>query len=1116
MVAGVLSPAVALASAADITSAPTVEATAASGPDCSAAVSGSALGRTGWVASTNAPSPSAGSPANALDGKMTTRFSSDKAQAAGLYFKVDLGSAQSFDELDMNVAGSPTDYARGYTVEVSADDSSWATVASCSGSTTPEIVSFPTQTARYLIVVLTAPSTAWWSIDELNVYGGSCSGPASGPALDRTSWVASTNAPSTSADSPANALDGNLTTRFSSDKDQAPGLYFEADLGSATSFDALAMGTPNSSSDYARGYEVEVSTDDMSWATVASCAGTATPEIVNFPVQKARYVRVVLAATANQSWSIDELNLYDGPVITSAASQNVVSGLLNSLTITTTGAPVPVVTEAGALPPGLNFSAHNDGTATIAGTPPAGARGTYEVSITATNGDGSPVVQHLVLTLVTPPVITSAPGWRALPGQYNSFTVTTTGSPAPALTLSGALPTGLSFKDNGNGTATISGTPAAGARGSYTLTITANNGARTPAVQNFALTLGDAPVITSSSSWSVALGRYNAFTITTTGSPAPALTESGSLPPGLTFRANNNGTATISGTPPSGSRGAYEVTITATNGVGSPAVQDLAITLGGAPVITSTSAWRVLPGQYNAFTVTTTGSPVPALSLSGHLPAGMAFRDNGNGTAIISGTPPSNVGRGTYEVTITATNGVGGPAVQYLSLTVAGAPLIVSASGWRVLPGVNNVFTVIATGSPIPVLRLSGGTLPPGLVFKATLSGTATISGTPPASTKGTYEVAITASNGVGAPALQYLVMTLGGSRTTTSLSASANPVPVGQAVTYTAKVVPTPNGGVVNFFANSATIAGCTQRPVNTATGDATCSTTYASTGARSVQASYSGDAAFGPSTSGAYAEVVNLPAQGYWLATANGEVYGVGAAQSLGNAGTSATTGRVEGIVGTPDAKGYWAVTANGTVSAFGDARFYGDLPALGKHVSDVVAIAPTSDGKGYYLVGADGGFFTFGDAKFHGSLPGIHVHAKDIVGVVTAPGGQGYLLVGADGGVFTFGSTRFYGSLPGTGKHVHDIRAILPSSTGKGYILVGADGGVFNFGSGAKFHGSLPGEGVKVSNIVGIALTPDDGGYYMAGTAGRVYAFGDARAFAEPAALPANLPVAAIAGT
>jgi hypothetical protein len=356
---------------------------------------------------------------------------------------------------------------------------------------------------------------------------------------------------------------------------------------------------------------------------------------------------------------------------------------------------------------------------------------------------------------------------------------------------------------------------------------------------------------------------------------------------------------------------------------------------------------------------------------------------------------------------------------------------------------------------------------------------------------------------------------TPGIAHTTSSLSSSANPASVGQAITYTAKVLPGPSGGTVNFFNNGAPIAGCDKVALS-ASGEATCATVYFSSGHQGVQAFYSGEALSGPSGSAIYAEVINLPGAGYWLATANGQVFGTGAAQSLGGVATSATTGAVVGIAASPSAKGYWVVTANGGVSALGDARFYGDLPDLGKHVTDIVAIAPTTDGLGYYLVGADGGFFTFGDAKFHGSLPGIHVRVKDVVGMVATPGGGGYLLVGSDGGVFTFGATHFYGSLPGLGKHVHDIRAILPSSTGQGYILVGADGGAFNFGSGAKFHGSLPGEGIRVADIVGLALSPDDGGYLMAGSDGRVYGFGDAQAGGIPAGVASNLPVAAIAGT
>ncbi len=253
-----------------------------------------------------------------------------------------------------------------------------------------------------------------------------------------------------------------------------------------------------------------------------------------------------------------------------------------------------------------------------------------------------------------------------------------------------------------------------------------------------------------------------------------------------------------------------------------------------------------------------------------------------------------------------------------------------------------------------------------------------------------------------------------------------------------------------------------------------------------------------------------------GYWLVTKNGAVYGVGGATSLGNVTTSASTGPVVGIAGTPDGNGYWVLTADGTVSAFGDARSYGDLPADHVTASDIVAIAPTADGNGYWLVGKDGGLFAFGDAKFYGSVPALGLHVSDVVGMAASPGGGGYSIVGADGGVFTFGSAKFDGSLPGLGIHVADIRAIIPSATGGGYVLVGTDGGAFVFGTGAQFEGSLPGRGISVDNIVGIALTADDNGYYMAGANGPVYSFGDAASFPAPTGIAGNLPIAAIAGT
>ena len=194
-----------------------------------------------------------------------------------------------------------------------------------------------------------------------------CSASVAGQALDRSAWVASTNAKPRSADAAANAVDGNLGTRFSTDQAQAANLYFEVDMGAKATFDELSMAVPNSPTDYARGYGVQVSNDGKSWATVATCSGTSTPEVVSFAAQTAQYVRVFLTASSTYWWSIDEFNVYSvsgaPPSITSAASVDVTPGTATSFTVTSAGSPVPSLSESGTLPPGLAFHASTNGTA---------------------------------------------------------------------------------------------------------------------------------------------------------------------------------------------------------------------------------------------------------------------------------------------------------------------------------------------------------------------------------------------------------------------------------------------------------------------------------------------------------------------------------------------------------------------------------------------------------------------------------------------------------------------------------------------------------------------------------------------------------------------------------
>src|SRR5439155_8886029 len=87
-----------------------------------------------------------------------------------------------------------------------------------------------------------------------------------------------------------------------------------------------------------------------------------------------------------------------------------------------------------------------------------------------------------------PPAFTSAPSATFTVGTAGSFTLTANAVPAPTLSESGGdvLPGGVTFKA---ATGVLSGTPAAGSGGVYTLHFTAHNGIGADVTQTFTLTV---------------------------------------------------------------------------------------------------------------------------------------------------------------------------------------------------------------------------------------------------------------------------------------------------------------------------------------------------------------------------------------------------------------------------------------------------------------------------------------------------------------------------------------------------------------------------------------------------------------------------------------------------
>ncbi len=101
----------------------------------------------------------------------------------------------------------------------------------------------------------------------------------------------------------------------------------------------------------------------------------------------------------------------------------------------------------------------------------------------------------------------------------------------------------------------------------YPLTLTARN-SRGTATQAFTLTVTRALAIQKIGTVRTGVGAGLRLTVRATGHPAPALAESGSLPDGLSFTDNRNGTATIAGTLAADSAGRYPVTVAATSTAG--------------------------------------------------------------------------------------------------------------------------------------------------------------------------------------------------------------------------------------------------------------------------------------------------------------------------------------------------------------------------------------------------------------------------------------------------------------------------------------------------------------------------------------------------------------------
>jgi hypothetical protein len=337
------------------------------------------------------------------------------------------------------------------------------------------------------------------------------------------------------------------------------------------------------------------------------------------------------------------------------------------------------------------------------------------------------------------------------------------------------------------------------------------------------VSFGAVPAITSANNTAFTYGSAGTFTVTTTGIPTPSLTETGTLPGGVTFTDNGNGTATVAGTPTA--TGTFPLTLAAQNGYGNGASQSFTLKVNSATATVSLSN----------LTQTYTGSPLsPAAST---IPAGLSI--------VWTGAPQTNAGSYAVTATVNAPNYQGSASGTF---TINPAQPTVSFTGAPASAVYQSTFTVKATTNDATTATI-------------TASGACSISGTTVTMTSGTGTCSLTATwpattNYLAATASQSTTATLAGS-TTSITSHTPNPSVTGQGVSVAFKVSPvapatgTPSG---NVTASDGTGDTCT---ATVATGK--CTLAITTTGAKTITASYAGNANFSSSTSAGVAQTVN-----------------------------------------------------------------------------------------------------------------------------------------------------------------------------------------------------------------------------------------------------------------
>ncbi len=365
---------------------------------------------------------------------------------------------------------------------------------------------------------------------------------------------------------------------------------------------------------------------------------------------------------------------------------------------------------SGSLPSGF---ALNDSTGAITASNVTASASNYAFTLAATDSNGVTVTGSYTLQVNPAPSFTPTTVPDAHTGVAYSQTITASGGTGTLNVVSSLvnLPTGLNLSVTGT-TATLSGTTSA-TSGTFGFTLTAAdaNGVATQTTYTFAAT--NAPVITGPASLpSVEQGEgYPATTATAQGGTGSYTWSATGFPTGIGI---NPSSGLISGA--TTSQGTYNVTVKVTDAAGKSASQAYTLVVQAGPTVTTSSLPSIDVGQtYPSTQLQATGGTGSYTWSATGLPSGLSLSPSG----LISQT--SSVAQGSYAVTVTATDAVGGRGSKSFTVRVYSDPVVTgqttvnqyaghykSHGQWINYDQVTVVFNVSGGASPYTNWSLTG------------------------------------------------------------------------------------------------------------------------------------------------------------------------------------------------------------------------------------------------------------------------------------------------------------------------------------------------------------------------------------------------------------------------